>query len=201
MSEIHGIKDWRNYEFTGEENPEDVKTILCRPCTCCGLAQPWRHLSLNGSLGRILLLVAMNMKTEEVKYRKDKFDSKSEMLTEMVKNAFTVEFFRTKTKANSYYNNIGKLKWWGFLRQKEDWNRFGIYQFTEQAFAFLHGRARHAKGIIVWEDTGHIAWKTKLTVDFKEAMAKSFSEVSHYLEDWTGKNPFRLGDGEQPELF
>jgi len=201
MSEFHGIRDWRSHHFTGEENPKDVKGILCRNCACCGLSQPWRHLTLNGSLGRILLHVAMNNTDKEVEYRKDKHDSKSEMIKETIKNAFTIDYFRDRAKANSYYNNIGKLKWWGFLRQKEEWNRFGIYQFTGVAFAFLHGKTRHTKGIVVWEDAGYIAWRSKQQVDFKEAMAKSFSEVSHYLEDWAGKNPFRLGDEDQPELF
>jgi len=192
----HGIPDWRDRQFSGEEKPDDVIKILTVACPCCGLAQPWSHVSLDFGMCKNLLFIARHLKTEKVSYREDKFNSGSTMQTEIVHDCFQVAHYRELANSHSGYTKIGKLKWWGFLHQETRWNHNGIYQFTKRGADFLRSKLLVPKSQIIWEDHGHVAWKCARKVGFQEACQKKFTEVAEYLEDWLGKSSGRWQDGE-----
>ncbi len=192
--EIHGIRDWRSHEFTGYEKPDDVLALLTKTCTCCGLAQPWGHVSLTFGLCKDLLRVAGNAKTEDVAYREDKTDPGSDEKLETVHDCFLLDKLRELPGSQTSYNNLSRLKLWGFLRQDRRWRSTGIYQITAAGKNFLRSRDRVPRSLIAWRDEELLAWKNAELVTFQEACRTNFSEVADYLQDWLGKNPGREGE-------
>jgi hypothetical protein len=159
-------------------------------CPTCG-KRTLGKIAFNSNLARVFVLAVQRAKDQVIRYRWPKVPGNKTWTETHLKAAVTCEDFKRDRLATEY-TIMAKLKYFGLIRQRDEFSRQGIYEITPDGFNFLRGRFEVPTYVMVAKT--EVVAKSAVTVNLRQALATHWFDISDWIIEWC--NTHGEGQGE-----
>lgn len=162
-------------------------------CPTCG-KRTLGKIAFNANLARVFVQAVQRAKTQVIRYRWPKVPNNKEWKESRLESAVTCEDFKRDRLATEY-TIMAKLKYFGLIRQRDEFARQGIYEITPEGFQFIRGR--HEVPTYVMVARTEVIAKSAVTINLRQSLGGDWFDISDWIVTWCDAHP----ENGQPELF
>lgn len=154
-------------------------------CPTCG-KRTLGKITFNANLARVFVLAVQRAKSQIIRYRWPKVPNNKEWIDAKLDHAVTCEDFKRDRLATEY-TVMAKLKYFGLIRQRDEFSRQGIYEITPEGFLFLRGR--HEIPTYVMVARTEVITRSAVLINLKQALGGEWFDISDWIIEWCDTHP------------